>query len=255
MHIIIIGSGRTGKHVIEAAVKDNHDVFVIEKNKEIADWVASHFDCVVIHADATSIEALKEANAEKADAIIVTTNDDAVNSLVILLAKQLGVNRLVSSVNNEEHLSVFEQLGTDTVESPYRLNGRYLYRAVQGPNVKEFLDFTFRVIEEGETHQIAAAFTFGREDLIPEIFTAILKKFQANFPDVDLSKLIYYFERHIELDADEHGPMAMKMIDELCGNDDKKWQEVKTVSILALEKRILLWNAIEEQIHKKELVH
>lgn len=123
------------------------------------------------------------------------------------------------------------------------------------PNVKEFLDFTFRVIEEGETHQIAAAFTFGREDLIPEMFTAILKKFQANFPDVDLSKLIYYFERHIELDADEHGPMAMKMIEELCGNDDKKWQEVETVSILALEKRILLWNAIEEQIHKKELVH
>lgn len=140
MHIIIIGSGRTGKNVIEAAVKDNHDVFVIDKNKETADWVASHFDCVVIHADATSIEALKEANAEKADAIIVTTNDDAVNSLVILLAKQLGVSRLVSSVNNEEHLSVFEQLGTDTVESPYRLNGRYLYRAVQGPNVKEFLD-------------------------------------------------------------------------------------------------------------------
>lgn len=140
MHIIIIGSGRTGKHVIEAAVKDNHDVFVIEKNKASADWVASHYDCIVINADATSIEALKEANAEKADAIIVTTDDDAVNSLVILLAKQLGVTRLVSSVNNEEHLTVFEHLGTDTVESPYRLNGRYLYRAVQGPNVKEFLD-------------------------------------------------------------------------------------------------------------------
>ncbi|MEQ3661105.1 MAG: DUF3050 domain-containing protein [Flavobacterium sp.] len=123
------------------------------------------------------------------------------------------------------------------------------------PNVKEFLDFTFRVIEEGEAHQIAAAFTFGREDLIPEMFTAILKKFQANFPDVDLSKLIYYFERHIELDADEHGPMAMQMIAELCGNDDKKWHDVETVSILALEKRIGLWNAIEEQIHKKELVH
>lgn len=149
MHIIIIGSGRTGKHVIEAAVKDDHDVFVIEKSKTVADWVASHFDCVVINADATSIEALKEAKIEKADAIIVTTDDDAVNSLVILLAKQLGVKRLVSSVNNEEHLPVFEQLGTDTVESPYRLNGRYLYRAVQGPNVKEFLDLGdgFEVLE------------------------------------------------------------------------------------------------------------
>lgn len=149
MHIIIIGSGRTGKHVIEAAVRDNHEVFVIEKSKLAANWVATHFDCIVINADATSIEALKEANAEKADAIIVTTNDDAVNSLVILLAKQLGVKRLVSSVNNEEHLPVFEHLGIDTVESPYRLNGKYLYRAVQGPNVKEFLDLGdgFEVLE------------------------------------------------------------------------------------------------------------
>ena len=97
MHIIIIGSGRTGKHVIEAAVKDGHDVFVIEKNKVAADWVAAHFDCIVINADATSIEALKEAKAQKADAIVVTTNDDAVNSLVILLAKQMGVKQLVGN--------------------------------------------------------------------------------------------------------------------------------------------------------------
>jgi pyrroloquinoline quinone (PQQ) biosynthesis protein C len=121
-------------------------------------------------------------------------------------------------------------------------------------NIKTFLDFTFRIIEEGEPHQIAAAFTFGREDLIPEMFSAILKKFEQNFPETDLSKLIYYFERHIELDADEHGPMAMKMIEELCNNDAKKWQEVEQVSILALQKRIGLWNAIEEQILKKELV-
>jgi hypothetical protein len=123
------------------------------------------------------------------------------------------------------------------------------------PNCKAFLDFTFRVIEEGKPHEIAAAFTFGREDLIPSMFTEILKNFQSNFPSNDWSKLIYYFERHIELDADEHGPMAMTMITELCGEDSKKWSEVEAISILALEKRIGLWNAIEEQIMlKTELV-
>ena len=121
------------------------------------------------------------------------------------------------------------------------------------PNVKAFLDFTFRIIEEGKAHKIAAAFTFGREDLIPSMFTEILKNFQTNFPETDLSKLIYYFERHIELDADEHGPMAMQMISELCGTNEVKWKELEEVSIEALEKRIGLWNAIEEQITQKEL--
>ena len=116
------------------------------------------------------------------------------------------------------------------------------------PNIKSFLDFTFRVIEEGKSHEIAAAFTFGREDLIPCMFTAILKNFQANFPNTDLSKLIYYFERHIELDADDHGPMAMKMITELCGTDAQKWSDVEEVSKMALEKRIGLWDAIEESL-------
>jgi len=115
-------------------------------------------------------------------------------------------------------------------------------------NIKAFLDFTFRIIDEGEPHQIAAAFTFGREDLIPAMFTEILRNFKKNFPEVNLDKLIYYFERHIELDADEHGPMAMKMVSELCGNNARKWKEVEETSIKALEKRIGLWDAIEETI-------
>ncbi|MES2812162.1 MAG: DUF3050 domain-containing protein [Bacteroidota bacterium] len=117
------------------------------------------------------------------------------------------------------------------------------------PNIKAFLEFTFRIIEEGQPHKIAAAFTFGREDLIPTMFTEILKNFKINFPETDLSQLIYYFERHIELDADEHGPMAMQMISELCGDDTQKWVAVEETSILALEKRIGLWDAIEEHIH------
>jgi hypothetical protein len=56
------------------------------------------------------------------------------------------------------------------------------------------------------------------------MFTEILKIFKL-FPDTDLKK-IHYFERHIEIDADEHGPMAMKMITELCG-DEQNGQKLK----------------------------
>ena len=121
------------------------------------------------------------------------------------------------------------------------------------PKIKDFLNFTFQVIEHGKSHEIAAAFTFGREDLIPDMFSEILRNFQANFPAADLSQLIYYFERHIELDADDHGPMAMQMISELCGDDNQKWKEVEAISIQALEKRIGLWDAIEEHITEMHL--
>ncbi|WP_430614282.1 DUF3050 domain-containing protein [Flavobacterium sp. JP2137] len=120
--------------------------------------------------------------------------------------------------------------------------------AAMHPKIKAFLNFSFGVIARGKSHEIAAAFTFGREDLIPAMFTEILRNFQQHFPQTDLSKLLYYFERHIELDADEHGPMAMKMIAELCGSDADKWEEVAQVSIEALQCRIGLWDAIEEQI-------
>ena len=76
MHIIIVGSGRTGKHIIQAAIQDRQDVYVIEKDKEVANWVATNFDCVVIHGDATHVEILKEAKAEQADAILFTVRWD-----------------------------------------------------------------------------------------------------------------------------------------------------------------------------------
>ncbi|WP_396183495.1 DUF3050 domain-containing protein [Flavobacterium sp.] len=163
----------------------------------------------------------------------------------------------------EMYLEAMQASGSNTLEIDSFLNHviatKNIFVSIKKselhPNIKAFLDFTFRIIEEGKPHKIAAAFTFGREDLIPEMFTAILKNFQSSFPEIDLSKLIYYFERHIELDGDEHGPMAMQMISELCENNETKWKEVEEVSVLALEKRIGLWDAIEEKIHKKEVCY
>jgi len=90
--------------------------------------------------------------------------------------------------------------------------------------------------------------TFGREDVVPHKFSTIFKETQINFAESDLAKVIYYFQRHIEVDVDEHGPLAMKMIEELAQDDAQKWEEIQLVSKQALVKRIDLWNAIYDSI-------
>jgi trk system potassium uptake protein TrkA len=140
MYVVIVGAGRTGRHVIQSAVNDDQEVLVFEKDESRAQWVSANMDCFVSNADASSLEKLKDAEVNQADAMIATTNDDAVNLMVMMLGKELGVKRLISSVTDDEHLSLFDELGISTVGNPFRLNGQFLYRTLQRPGVKDFMD-------------------------------------------------------------------------------------------------------------------
>ena len=157
----------------------------------------------------------------------------------------------------EMYLESMEQVGASTSAMNHFLSTLSESSSIQQhiasaelPNyIKEFLKFTFEVIESNKTHIIAAVFTFGREDLIPDMFIEMIKNIN-NDSDLDLSHLIYYLERHIEVDSGEHGPMALKMIQELCGDDPVKWEEALVASKTALNHRIALWNGIADLILK-----
>ncbi|WP_297334415.1 DUF3050 domain-containing protein [Flavobacterium sp.] len=180
----------------------------------------------------------------------------------IVLAEETDINAEGKRQSHfEMYLDAMEACGADTSEIKAFLENvivtHNIFVSIKQSglheNIKDFLDFTFTVVEQGKPHEIAAAFTFGREELIPDMFTEIIRNFQANFPETDLSKLVYYFDRHIELDGDEHGPMAMQMVIELCGDDEVKWKEVEEISKLALQKRLGLWSAIEERIMSHDM--
>ena len=117
--------------------------------------------------------------------------------------------------------------------------------------IKEFLKFTFSVLKRGKIHEVASVFTFGREDLIPDMFIPLIEG--INSENNDLNKLIYYFKRHIEVDGDMHGPMSMEMLSYLCNNDPIKISESASIAEKALLARISLWNGIENEIKNQKI--
>ena len=123
--------------------------------------------------------------------------------------------------------------------------------------VRPFVRNTFEVIDAGRPHEIAAAFTYGREDLIPVMFTKLVQELEAQFPG-KLATLRYYLDRHIELDGDEHGAMGREMVELLCDRDPLREQEATAAAASALQSRIELWEGITrvlESSKKPALIH
>ena len=116
--------------------------------------------------------------------------------------------------------------------------------AAQAPaSVRGFVDTTFGIIRSGQTHAVAAAFTFGREDLIPAMFRQVVGELRERFPG-QLDTLLYYLDRHIQLDEEVHTPLAQQMVRELCADDAERWQVCQDTTMKCLEARIALWNGI-----------
>ena len=120
--------------------------------------------------------------------------------------------------------------------------------SVESAQAKAFLTYTFEVINSNKPHCIAAAFTFGREDLIPDMFHVLVNELHDINPE-SLKNLKYYLDRHIELDGDNHGPLAEKMMLILCGESDVKWQEATETAIKCLEFRRDLWTGVDQKIN------
>jgi hypothetical protein len=114
--------------------------------------------------------------------------------------------------------------------------------------VKSFVSWTL-AMSQRPLHQVAAAFAFGREDLVPDLFRNVVKGLEKHFPE-RMGLFRKYLERHIDLDENSHTPLAFKMLTILCGEDSQKWEEVRQISYEALIKRKQLWDTILNVIER-----
>ena len=110
-----------------------------------------------------------------------------------------------------------------------------------------FVNETFNILNNAKLHEVASVFTFGREEIIPDMFRKIVREIEIS-KHGRLKYLNYYLDRHIGLDESEHTPNALRMVKELCENNEKKWNESIVSAKACMVARIRFWDEILEEI-------
>jgi hypothetical protein len=141
------------------------------------------------------------------------------------------------------YIRAMEELGVDT-DTMHEFLNEFDYQAIPG-GAREFVQMNLELAAGGDLHRVASAFFFGREKLIPEMFEKILDGLGDR--KQDCPTLVYYLERHIELDGEEHSHLAQKCLDILCQNDPRLLDEAYETAFKSLRLRSRLWDAALQQ--------
>jgi Protein of unknown function (DUF3050) len=118
------------------------------------------------------------------------------------------------------------------------------------PSTRDFVRNTLHLTMNGQPHEVAAAFFYGREDVIPDMFSRLVQSLPQE--GVCVERLVHYLNRHIELDAGEHGPLARRIVSNLCDRQPRREGEANAAAHTAITHRIALWDGVLDQIQRIE---
>jgi hypothetical protein len=111
------------------------------------------------------------------------------------------------------------------------------------PHVKAFVAHTMAVADSGSTEEVLAAFFYGREDIIPDMFRRLQTTLHDASRDSDsLRYFSYYIDRHIELDGDSHGPKGRELLEDLVADSPRSNERALRAACNSINARIDLWN-------------
>ena len=231
-------------HPLYAQLRSVEDVQVFMEHHVFAVW------------DFMSLLKTLQAALTSVETAWVPTRHKAARRLIneIVLGEESDVDPFGQPASHYElYLDAMRQAGANTrpvvhfiqtLQRGFSLRDVLRYNTAEVPEAQlAFLRATERIIKRGKLHEIMASFTFGREDLIPDMFTELVRELHHNHPGT-FDAFVYYLDRHIELDGDEHGPAALRMMHAVCGDDDAKWAEAEDTVVEALAARRALWDAI-----------
>lgn len=228
-------------HPLYAAIRDRADLAIFMETHVFAVWDFMSL-AKRLQRDLTCINLPWMPVADKRSARLI-------NEIILGEESDLDYDGQPAS-HLDMYLGAMREVGADTAPFEHFLealrNGGELESAMVKadlpPHVRSFVRFNIDLAINGSTSEVASSFLYGREDAIPEMFTALLNSW--NIPEAQAPRLFHYLHRHIELDGDEHGPAVRQILSRLVDGDALATQRAIETACLAVESRIALWNGV-----------
>ena len=169
----------------------------------------------------------------------------------IVLGEETDIGPSGEPVSHLElYLGAMQEVGADTARfelfQTALANGATLAGAFDdaavAPFIREFTGQTLQIAGRAPLLTVMASFFYGREDVIPRMFSSLLEKWRIGAEQAPL--FVYYLKRHIEVDSDEHGPAAKAILAAATAGDPLRELQVLDAARLSIEARIRLWDGL-----------
>lgn len=139
MKVIIAGIGDIGLELAETlSSRSGIDLAVIDSDESKCDDLAEQIDALVLHGDGTDPAVLDKAGVKSADALIATTEADALNMVIAILGKKFSIPQVIVKINKTELRSTCEEIGVDHVISPKVSAAMEISSVLHGYDVLDF---------------------------------------------------------------------------------------------------------------------
>lgn len=147
MKIVIAGAGEVGTHLAKKLSGENHDIILVDEDREKLNRIEQMYDLMVVEGSPTSINDLKEAETNKADLFIGVTPIESQNITACILAHNLGAKKVVARINNYEYLlhenqEFFKKLGIDALIYPELLAAKEIVASLKMNWVRQWMEFS-----------------------------------------------------------------------------------------------------------------
>lgn len=123
-----------------------------------------------------------------------------------------------------------------------------LHNAGASEAARHFVEQTLDTALNAPAHAVAAAFLHGRESVIPHMFQRLLDDWSITGDQAPTFR--YYLQRHIDVDAEEHGPAAGQLLARLVNDDPRREREMYEAAITAVEGRLAFWDRLRLTMHQ-----